>query len=77
MSILSQNIPVMDWKKILKESQEKLEVNRLRVYCRTGRPLGSDKFISRLETLLGRRLRALSVGRPIKRKGNKNVENNR
>jgi putative transposase len=60
----------LDWKKILQERQEKLELNRLRIYCRTGRPLGSDKFISKLETLLGRRLRALPIGRPVKRKGN-------
>ncbi len=29
----------------------------------TGRPLGSDAFLSKLETLLGRRVRPLSVGR--------------
>jgi hypothetical protein len=30
-------------------------------------PLGSDKFISKVEMLLGRRLRALPVGRPQKK----------
>jgi putative transposase len=30
----------------------------------TGRPLGSDAFLSKLETLLGRRVRPLPVGRP-------------
>jgi len=33
---------------------------------RTGRPLGSDAFISKLETRLNRRLRPLPVGRPKK-----------
>jgi hypothetical protein len=34
----------------------------------TGRPLGSDGFVSKLERLLGRRLRALPEGRPRKKK---------
>ena len=32
-----------------------------------GRPVGSDSFISKLEALLGRRLRVGSVGRPKKK----------
>ena len=58
----------LDWKKILRERIEKPELDRLRIYCRTGRPLGSDKFISKIEVMLGRRLRALPVGRPKKKK---------
>ena len=34
----------------------------------TGRPLGRDRFLSKLEALLGRRLRALPPGRPKKGK---------
>jgi hypothetical protein len=30
----------------------------------TGRPLGTERFLSMLEHQLGRRLRALPVGRP-------------
>jgi len=30
----------------------------------TGRPLGTDKFISKIEVKLGRRLRPLPIGRP-------------
>jgi len=37
------------------------------VRTRTGRPLGSDSFMSKLESTLGRRLRALPIGRPRKR----------
>jgi len=61
----------LDWKVILRDRMEKLDINRLRIYSRTGRPLGSDKFISKLEVILGRRLRALPRGRPRKKKDNK------
>ncbi|MCL5279774.1 MAG: hypothetical protein M1376_07700 [Planctomycetes bacterium] len=36
-------------------------------WTHTGRPLGSDRFMSKLETLLGRRVRPLPVGRPKKK----------
>ena len=36
----------------------------IRLHTRTGRPLASDRFISKAETLLGRRLRPLPIGRP-------------
>ena len=39
-------------------------VERIRLRPRTGRPLGSDKFLSKLESLVGRRLRPLPAGRP-------------
>jgi len=61
----------LDWKKVLQEKLERLDLNTLRVYSRTGRPLGSDKFISKIEVMLGRRLRALPVGRPKKKKEGK------
>lgn len=57
----------LDWRMVLREKLERLDMDRLRVHCRTGRPLGTDKFISKLETALGRRLRALPVGRPKKK----------
>jgi putative transposase len=58
----------LDWKKVLQEKMEKSDLNRLRVYNRTGRPLGTDKFISKIEVMCGRRLRALPIGRPKKKK---------
>ena len=57
----------MDWKKLLRAKMEKFDIDKLRIHCRTGRPLGTDKFISKFETVLGRRLRALPVGRPKKK----------
>jgi putative transposase len=44
----------------------------LRLNTHTGRPLGSDSFLSKLEKLLGRRVRPLPVGRPKKSKKVKN-----
>jgi len=56
----------LDWKMFLREKLEGLDMDKFRIHCRTGRPLGTDKFISKLEAALGRRLRALPVGRPKK-----------
>jgi putative transposase len=57
----------IDWKMALRKGLEVQETNRIRIYCRTGRPLGSDGFISKLESIIGRRLRPLPVGRPKKK----------
>jgi hypothetical protein len=38
--------------------------------------LGNDSFISKLERFLGRRVRALPIGRPTKNKKEINMENN-
>ncbi len=38
--------------------------------CSPGRPLGTDGFLSKLEKLLGRRVRALPVGRQFKNADN-------
>jgi putative transposase len=54
------------WRKELGEGLSKEEMARIRLRTQTGRPLGSDGFLSKLETLLGRRVRPLPVGRPRK-----------
>jgi putative transposase len=54
------------WRKELGEGLMEEEVARIRLRTQTGRPLGSDSFLSKLETLLGRRVRPLPVGRPRK-----------
>lgn len=54
------------WRKELAEGLTDDEVARIRLRTHTGRPLGSDGFVSKLETLLGRRVRPLPVGRPRK-----------
>jgi hypothetical protein len=37
---------------------------RLRLHARTGRPLSSDSFLSKVGTYLGRRVRTVPRGRP-------------
>ena len=54
------------WKKELAEGVTEEEAARIRVRTQTGRPLGSDGFVSKLETVLGRRVGPLPVGRPRK-----------
>ena len=43
-------------------------LSAVRLNTHRGRPLASDRFLSKLESLLGRRLRPLPVGRPRKKK---------
>jgi putative transposase len=57
------------WRKELAEGLTDTEVAQIRLRTHTGRPLGSDGFVSKLETLLGRRVRPLPVGRPKKKTG--------
>jgi len=54
------------WRQELAEGVTEEEASRIRMRTQTGRPLGSDSFVSKLETLLGRRVRPLPVGRPRK-----------
>ena len=74
-----------DWEKSLKSPEDEITMHMLRRNTRTGRPLGSDSFMSKIEIFLGRRVRALPVGwkpgrarapkRP--RKGKKNPDKRR
>jgi putative transposase len=59
-----KHAPVKSWKELLTKADDKETVAALRLNTQTGRPLASDSFLSKLERTLGRRLRALPVGRP-------------
>jgi len=59
------------WRKELADVLSDSDLGRLRLNTYTGRPLGSDSFMSKLERLLGRRVRPLPVGRPNKDKKTK------
>ena len=50
------------WREFLERREDKELTACLRGATHTGRPLGSDRFISKVEALLGRRLRASSQG---------------
>jgi len=61
-----KQISAPEWRKELAEGLADAEVARIRLRTHTGRPLGSDRFLAKLETLLGRRVRPLPAGRPKK-----------
>ncbi len=61
-----QHSEAEQWRAMLAAGQPPQEASDLRTHTARGRPLGSEQFVSRLEALLGRRLRALAVGRPKK-----------
>ena len=58
------------WRETLAEGLTDEQVARIRLRTHTGRPLDSDAFLSKLETLLGRRLHPLPVRRPRKSQEN-------
>ena len=53
---------VDDWREFLAEGLSHAEAEELRRHERTGRPLGSESFVARLEGLLGRILRPQKPG---------------
>ena len=53
-----------DWRGFIDKEDVAAEVSDIRKYTHTGRPLGNGEFVEKLEHEFGRRLRALSVGRP-------------
>jgi putative transposase len=65
------SISAVQWRKELSSGLPDAEITRLRSSTHTGRPLGSDSFLSKLERMLGRRVRPLPVGRPKKTKKKK------
>lgn len=52
-----------DWETTLADTSDADELARIRIYTHTGRPLGGDSFLSKIEFLLKRRVRALPEGR--------------
>ena len=61
-------ISAKQWRKELKDGLDETTIEKIRLSTHTGRPLGTDSFISKVEKLLGRRVRPLPIGRPQKRK---------
>ena len=57
-----------DWRETLANMLGDKPLSALRLNTHRGRPLGSDAFLSKIEALVGRRLRPLPVGRPGKRR---------
>jgi len=59
-------ISASQWREELADGIDEQQVARLRENTHTGRPLGSDSFLSKCEKLIGRRVRPLPIGRPKK-----------
>jgi hypothetical protein len=57
-------MPPRRWRATLKEvARDKAAQERIRRNTYTGRPLGTDSFLSEAEHLIGRRVRPLPIGR--------------
>ncbi len=54
------------WRRYTDSDDEANDLDYIRKYSATGRPLGNLGFINELETEFGKRLHALPKGRPIK-----------
>ena len=59
----ARRFPPNEWAAILRDHEDEELSNELRRTTFTGRPLGSDHFIAKLEAVLGRRLRPNPIGR--------------
>jgi len=70
LSPLKGLVPVRteDWSSWLAEKEDEGLLATIRLHTRTGRPAGDKRFVSALESRLGRRLQARSIGRPRKGK---------
>jgi putative transposase len=66
MASWKHDMDVTQWRQDLERFEDDRWVTSLRLSTSRGRPLGSDAFVAKLETLLGRRLRPLPRGRPYK-----------
>ncbi len=56
-----------DYSKFINSLGSENELNEIRYYTRTGRPLGSEQFVSKMERQLQRRFTLKSPGRPKKK----------
>ncbi len=64
---------VDDWSQFFREGVDFVSAERLRRHERTGRALGSENFVVRLEKILGRMLRPKKAGRKPKKKIRKDI----
>ena len=54
------------WREKLSRPEDEEAAAGVRASTHTGRPLGSDAFLSKVESLVGQRIRPLPIGRPKK-----------
>ena len=63
---ISDFMEIDNWQNYLSQKEDEKVINKIKANTLTGRPLGDNAFISKLEELFGRRLKALPHGRPRK-----------
>jgi len=68
VKVCGLNKMVDDWPKFFKEGVDSVLAERLRKHEQTGRPLGSENFVVKLEKILDRMLRPKKAGRKPKKK---------
>ena len=66
------NKMVDDWRAFFRESEDIVLAERLQRHERTGRVLGSERFVMKMENILGRTLKPRKAGRPKKVKDKTN-----
>lgn len=66
------NEKIDDWSEFFKQDVDSALVEKMRKHEQTGRPLGSDNFVMKLEKILSRILKPKKAGRP-KKKIEKNI----
>ncbi|OQZ01863.1 MAG: hypothetical protein B6D35_02165 [Candidatus Brocadia sp. UTAMX2] len=62
-----------EWSDFLSRGLSDEEVKEFRCHERTGRPLGTNRFITRLENILGRMLNKQKPGPKVLQKKNRNL----
>jgi|SRR3989304_2514968 len=71
VSVSGLNERVDNWAEFFSQPVDSLAVEKMRKHEQTGRPLGSEKFVMKLERILDRMLRPKKAGRKPKEKTRK------
>jgi hypothetical protein len=53
----------INWGEVLSRGENEKYIGLIHRHLRTGQPLGTDSFLSKIESYLGRKIRSLPVGR--------------
>jgi len=63
---VAEYMEVSDWGEYLSQKEDETAIAAIRSATLSGKPLGTGKFISKLEKIFGKHVRRLSAGRPKK-----------
>lgn len=66
LNSLQKYFEINDWNAYLNEPIDEEKINKIRINTKTGRPLGSEKFIQKLEKKLGIKITIENPGRKRK-----------